>query len=190
MTYAGIAISGKAGAGKNALADELNLRLVGRGLWPFEITFAEGVKRELLERYGMRKEDPGGREKLVEIGHGRRQVEPDYWVHSLADRLAHLNPFGGYPVITDMRYKNEYDWARRAGFLMVRVDATQVDRMAVLGRRGEDPLFSESEHPSECELDEEQFTVRFWNPHGELLELGRWAYRIAELACGEVEAAA
>lgn len=191
MNYRGIALSGKAGAGKNAFARELAPRLLQHGLWPVEINFADGLKLEMLERFGLKKEDPGGRDKLLEIGHGRRLEDPNYWVKALALRVDSLRPYGCFPLITDMRYLNEYGYASREMFLRVRVDATAMDRGSALSRRGEDREFAYSEHPSETQLDDASFDLRFWNPHGDTgISLAHHAALAAELVAGEVELAA
>lgn len=187
MSFAGVAIAGKAGAGKNAFAAELESVLAERGIWTTQVAFAEGVKRELFELYGLRKEDPGGREKLIEIGDGRRQADPDYWVRAMAERVDSLRPYGVVPLITDMRYLNELEWAETARFVTVRVDATPMDRQVVLASRGEDREFAFSDTPSEVDVDDELFTVRFWNPHGSRLVLFHYACLVADLLDGTVE---
>lgn len=187
MTYAGVAISGKAGAGKNAFARALQDELARRGQWSVEVGFADALKCELLEVYGLRKEDPGGREKLLEIGHGKRQLDQDYWVKRLAQRLDSLSAYGLIPLITDMRYLSELEWATRAGMLTVRVDASGVDRGYVLYQRGEAPEFAWSDHPSEVELDESVFRVRFWNPHGDMRNLESQACVVADFLLGEAD---
>lgn len=190
MSYTGVCINGKAGAGKNHLAALIVDLLAQRGQWGVEVAFAEGVKRELWETRRMRKEDVGGREALVEIGHGRRVTQPDYWVEKMAERLAQILPFGVVPIITDCRYANELEWARRFRFVTVRVDASVLDRAVVLQQRGEDLEFASSDHPSECELDEAMFHLRFANPHhlpGVASGAASW---IVELLVGEAELAA
>jgi hypothetical protein len=186
----GIAISGKAGAGKNALAIHLADQLLGHGYWPYELGFAEGPKRELFERTGLTKTDPGGREALIDLAHSRRSDDKDYWVNVLSDRVDSLILFGLVPIITDMRYANELLWAGMSGFLAIRVDATRVDRMVALATRGEDPFFCDSEHPSEVELDEGVFDMRCWNPHSGFLSLERIAADVAETFFGQVDVAA
>lgn len=188
--HVGIAISGKAGAGKNAFARVVAEQLAQHGQWGAEFNFADELKRELWEVHGLRKEDPGGREKLVWLGHGRREEYPDYWVERLARRVTDVLPYGVVPIITDCRYLNELSWARRFGFVTVRIDSTALDRSAVLHARGEDAVFAYSEHASETELDEEWFHLRFWNPHSTVAPLHEAAFYAVELLLGEVEIAA
>lgn len=186
-----MAFSGKAGAGKNTLARAVQDELARRNQWAVEVGFADALKKELLDHYGMTKEDPGGREKLLEIGHGRREADEDYWVRRLAQRIDSLRPYGVLPLVTDLRYLSELKWARAAGFLVVRVDASGIDRGYVLHLRGEDPSFAYSDHPSEVELDEEDFTVRIWNPHGDGVgRLVSQAYRLTDMLLGQADVAA
>lgn len=187
----GVAISGKAGAGKNAFAHILGKELTRRGLWPTEVTFADQLKRDVLEKYGLTKADPGGREVLVNYSNAIRKKDPLHWVKILARRCDSLIPFGATPVVTDLRYLNEYEWVAEAGLVTVRVDATVVDRIAVLLARGEDTAFAESEHESEVGLDEATFDVRFWNPHGDLgMALLRHAILVADVLDGADDRAA
>lgn len=187
MTYNGIALSGKAGAGKNALANEIEEMLVRRGLWPMQAAFADAVKREMWDLHKLRKEDPGGRDMLVGIGYGRRQEQPDYWVEQMAGHLAQFTPFGALPILTDMRYQNEYDWAQRSGLLVVRVDATLPHRRAALLRRGESPEFCETDHPSETQLDDSPFDLRVWNDHSDPWSLAAIGSLVVDLLVGDAE---
>ena len=160
--------------------------MVDLGHWPHELGFADGPKAELFETTGLSKGDEGWRDTLIELAHSRRGEQPDYWVDKLARRLVSLSPCGAVPIITDMRYYNELVWAAGNEFVTVRVDATHLHRMAVLHSRGEDPFFSESKHPSECELDESGFDFRFWNDHDSPFVLPHYAGRVIEMLLGQV----
>lgn len=178
----GVAISGKAGAGKNAFALEIQRVLAARSVWAVSVSLADALKQDVKRLYGLEKSDPGGREKLVEYGHGMRQVCPDYWIRRLARHTDSLTPHGVIPLVTDVRYENEMKWAQAADFLSVRVDATAMDRGYVLYRRGEEVEFAHSDHPSETELDEWAFDLRFWNPHGDNgWAMWHYAVRVADL---------
>ena len=183
----GIAISGKAGAGKNAFATVLAEALVERGQWPTDIAFADELKRQLWVRYGMVKGDPGGREMLFKIGKELRGGDIDFFVKHLAGVVGSLIPYGVSPIITDLRYLNEYEWCKANGFVLVRVDATFLDRTLALSSRGEDPVLASSEHPAECDLDEEFFHVRFGNEHGRMAPMFTAAFLSMELLDDEVE---
>lgn len=187
MKYNGVAIAGKAGAGKNTLARQLQAELWERGIWAVEFGFADALKAEMWELHGLTKEMPGGREMLVQLGHGRRERDPHYWIGRLAARLDSLSPYGIVPVITDMRYANEMKWATWAGLITVRVDATGMDRAVALARRGEDPDFAYSDVPSEVELDDATFDVRFWNAHGSVTVIPHMARVVADLLDGTAE---
>lgn len=165
MNYAGVAISGKAGAGKDTLANELGAVLAQRGTWASRIGFSDALKEDVLRIWGLTKEDPGGRDRLVEYGLAARREDPDVWVSRLAQKVDSLSPHGFFPIVADLRYANEHAWARDVGYLLVRIDTLRLDRMAVLARRGEDPDFADSDLESEVALDDAEFDVRVWNPH-------------------------
>ena len=182
----GVAISGKAGAGKNAFALEIQRVLALRGVQSVSVGFADALKEDVKRLYGLQKGDPGCRERHLEHGHGMRQACPDYWIRRLAKQTGSLTPLGLIPLVNDVRYKNEMRWAQASDFLAVRVDATAMDRGYVLYQRGEDVEFAHSDHPTETELDEWAFDLRFWNPHGDNgSALSHYAVRVADRVMGQ-----
>lgn len=166
----GFAIGGKAGAGKNALGDSLMAILANMGYWPSLFAFGDVLKAEVWAEYRLRKEDPGGREALLTHGALRRSQDVDYFVNQLGRRVYDSLNYGIVPIITDVRYQNEWLWSSRCGLTLVRVEAHVVDRVRALLERGEDPQLAFSDHPSECELDEAEWHYRLRNPHGESID--------------------
>src|SRR3990167_2332529 len=132
--YAGIAISGKARAGKSTLA----MMLTGKLGAPWHVeSFSDAVLEEfakekwqveyaehgldpLLERINANKEN--FRPELIELGQRRRAAEPDYWIHRL--------PCNPNAIIPNCRFRNEYNHFKKNDFYMVRVDATSEVREA------------------------------------------------------------
>jgi hypothetical protein len=163
----GVALSGKAGSGKTTLANILCEKMAGREMWPTQLSFGDHVKAELFRLHGIRKGDPGSREALIGLGALRRNEDPDYWVKLVEAQLDSLSPYGVVPVVTDLRFTNEKERMAGRGLVTVRVDATGMDRGYQLYRRGEQPEFAYSGEPGECQLDDADFDIRFWNPHGD-----------------------
>jgi phosphomevalonate kinase len=149
----GFAIGGKAGAGKNALADSLSSALLELGHWPTQLAFGDVLKAEVWSRFRLKKDDPGGRQRLIEWGDHRRAQHPDYFVKALSKIITASTPYSMLPIITDVRRHNEFDYCRDAGFYMVRVEAPRTMRMWALEGRGEDVSLVDVVHPTECELD-------------------------------------
>ena len=187
MIYAGVAISGKAGAGKDTFARHVMDELADRGIWSHRIGFADAVKEDVERIYGLTKADPGGREALVEYSNVARAENPLVWIERLDERLESLSPYGLVPLIADLRYANEKVWAQGRNMLTVRVDATGMDRAVVLTQRGECVELAYTDHVAETELDEAEFAVRFWNPHGSLSVLPHYAKLVVDLLDGTVE---
>lgn len=167
---AGIAISGKAASGKSALAAALADLLAGQHPGAVVMPIASEVKREVLELYGLTKDDPGGRQKLMEHGEGQREADPFYWIRRLEERVAREVRASGefIPIIDDVRYLNELEWAIDRGFYVVRIDAPWNQRRKWIQDRGGDVSVVSSFHPSEKELDGEgdRFQSRVFNRLG------------------------
>lgn len=181
-TKRGVAISGKAGAGKNAFALEIQRVLATRGVRAVQVSLAAAVKADVKRLYCLEKGDIGARKKLIEHGYGMRAVCADYWIRRLAKQTDSLTLYGVIPLVVDVRYENEIEWAQASDFLCVRVDATAMDRGYALYRQGEEIEFAVSDHPSEVELDDWDFDLRFWNPHGDNgSALSHYAVRVADL---------
>lgn len=156
-----IAISGKAGAGKSALAE-----LLVEALYPDarRVSFADAIKKKVWDTYRLQKSDPGGREKLIEVGETLRDANPDHWIHQLAFTIDHVWPPDSYiPVIDDLRFRRELEWCRERGFYVVRVDAPTTERLGRLISGGHDVEVVYSRHPGETELDGADFDFRFSN---------------------------
>lgn len=190
MKYRGVAVSGKAGAGKDTFIRYLQDVLAERGIWSGRVGFADEVKRDVLEIYGLAKADPGGREKLIEYSNAARAENPLVWIERYAETTGSLSAYGVVPLIADLRYQNEMDWCEQNGYLTVRVDATGMDRATALALRGEDTALAYSDTVSEVELDDAVFDLRFWNPHGSVTVLPHFAIAAADLFDGTIETVA
>jgi hypothetical protein len=77
---------------------------------------------------------------------GRDVWARDVWVHALLRRLGDLESENPGIVVTDLRFRDEFEALREAGFLMVYLDAP----VEFLRIQPEDPKYL---HPSERDLD-------------------------------------
>lgn len=64
---------------------------------------------------------PEVRRILQRVGEGVRGVDPDFWLLTLLNKLLVPSLLGLPVVVTDVRYRNEADSLRLAGFTLVRV---------------------------------------------------------------------
>lgn len=139
-----IAISGKMRAGKTTLANRLSKSTAA----PVR-SFAEPLKNGLrcmgVDVYGPERD----REAMQAIGLWfRENRDPDWWVKAFHGYTVEDRHFTGC-IIDDMRFKNEHQWAREKGFLLVRIETPYNVRL----NRGANPELEG--HISETDLDDE-----------------------------------
>ncbi|MFA5307379.1 MAG: AAA family ATPase [Candidatus Babeliales bacterium] len=144
----GICLTGKAGSGKSTIAEQL-----AKNDGFTRMSFAQKVKdiaRDILMR-PIDKTDPLDREFLQKLGTDlARKRDPDVWIKHFFTAYAQWTRFlKNRFVVDDCRFKNEADFLREHGFVIVRVEGRGYD-MGALGA-----------HASETELDEigADFTV-------------------------------
>jgi dephospho-CoA kinase len=138
-----IAIAGKMGSGKSLLAKQFIEKYNFK-----HVSFAYGVKKVAMDVFGLNEEEAFGEKKdrvlLQKIGNTMRQVDDMVWI-KLALRESNVDNV----VIDDVRYKNEYQALKDAGFIMVKVMAPESTRQNRLGDK-----FANPEHISEVDLDD------------------------------------
>lgn len=149
----GIAISGRAGSGKSTFAGLLVEMLDEAGIPSERMSFADELKREVFELYGITKDDVGGRDVLIRHGEARRLADPDVYIRPVDKRARLAQVCGILPVIDDLRFRREYEWAGRCGLVTVRVVATMAWRASRLSAQGFDGSFAWSGEVGEVDLD-------------------------------------
>ncbi|MFE2409834.1 hypothetical protein ACFXDE_15975 [Kitasatospora sp. NPDC059408] len=140
MGHPNIALIGKARAGKDTIAETLVHRFQYTRL-----AFADPLKDMLLrvdplvmDRFGLgavrlsevvdtkgweaaKDQHPEARRLLQHFGQTLRDHEPEFWLQMLMDKVRTADRWGLPVVVADVRYPNEADALRRAGFRLVRV---------------------------------------------------------------------
>jgi len=145
----GIVLVGRAGSGKDTVADYLvsrygfrryafadKLKEIARDLFPEQ--FVNGIKPRRL---------------LQDLGTQIRRLDPDVWINYLFSRIERENPERA--VITDCRYQNELQAAMSRWFVPLRIICSDEIRQQRLIKRdgvGIDPEVSA--HPSENDVFE------------------------------------
>lgn len=144
-----IAISGKMGSGKTTFANYL---IEKHGYT--HASFARQLKDSAMELFGLSYEQAYGSEKdrefLQKFGQSMRELDDDVWVKKLVNSLDD----DSLVIIDDMRHINEYNAMSDAGFLLIRMEATEDIRKERLGER-----FKNSDHISETALDTHHFPI-------------------------------
>ncbi len=149
----GCAFSGRAGSGKSTLSRALRDVLTAQGQPAQVFSFADPIKREVFELYGLVKTDPGGREALIEHGERRRAEDSLYWCRQLEKDIRLAQAMGVLPVVDDLRFRAEGSFLASRGFWLVRVVAPVRVREERLEEQGMDPDFASTTHASETQLD-------------------------------------
>ena len=144
-----IAISGKAGSGKDTIAGIIYRRLRESWVTCRAIHYADLLKyicTSLFDWDG-KKNEPG-RELLQYVGTDViRKENPDYWVNFVIDMLHFFGDRWEYVLIPDARFPNEIDRLRDAGF--------DVHHLRVVRPRFDNGLTAEQKkHPSETAMNE------------------------------------
>lgn len=164
MRYPNIALSGKAGSGKDTVAAYLveehgftrlaladPLKEMAEIIDPIVSHVAGEPVRltRLLELHGWDRAKtvfPEVRRLLQQVGQTVRHRDPDFWLRALygaAERVA------GPIVVTDVRYPNELASLQRAGFTAVRITRPEIQPVR--------------DHDSETALDGVTFVDRILN---------------------------
>ena len=81
----GVCLAGRAGSGKSPLATHIVQAFDRQGKYAQKLSFADAIKQEVWELYGLKKTDLGGREALIQHGNARIELDPTYWVRRLMD---------------------------------------------------------------------------------------------------------
>lgn len=147
-----VAFSGRAASGKSSLARAVRDLLSLRGLPTRQVSFADQIKKEVWELYGLKKGDLGGREAIIKHGEYRRALDPLYWCRPVGKLIESAQADNNLIVVDDLRFRVEASFLRARDFHLCRCIAPAWLRMQRLEETGQDPSFALSTHPSEVEL--------------------------------------
>lgn len=152
--YDVIGIAGRAGAGKDTVADILSRELKGRP-W-YRYSFADPIKRATEFMFGWRRDQLEDRDfkeaicpkwgfsprramQLLGTEFGRACRE-DLWLHMASMELDEVKRgTGGGLIISDVRFPNEADWVRDNG-LLIHVDRAAGNETSETSHASEIPL--------------------------------------------------
>lgn len=111
MKYKGIALVGRAWAGKTTVAAMLaNCGFV-------RCSFAFSLKKAVWELWG----NPGDRKLLQQVGTVLRGIDPEVFVRRCVRDVRYFTKRNIAVVVDDVRYENEAEALRREGFMIVGV---------------------------------------------------------------------
>ena len=153
-----IPISGKAGHGKDTVAELIRLRLESDGKSVLVTHYADLLKYICRTFFGWNGEkDEAGRRLLQVVGTDIiRKEEPDFWVAFVIKILTMFRGYWDYVLIPDCRFPNEITYLREAGLQTLHVS---VFRPNYEGNLTEE----QKQHPSETALDDTEPDVLIIN---------------------------
>ncbi|MBH8600108.1 AAA family ATPase [Thermoactinomyces sp. CICC 23799] len=139
-----IALTGKAGAGKDSIAD-----LLVENCGFERLAFADALKEFDRQIFGESKVK--NRRRLQELGQLCRKFDEEVWIKHLDKKLEQA---GEKVVITDLRQMNEYEFCKRKGFVIVKVHADDDVRLERLKARGDNFQPEDLRHETELAVDD------------------------------------
>src|SRR5690625_3647293 len=152
-----IALTGKMRSGKSTVADILRYNHD----FTFPFSFGDKMKNIAAQLFPIETTQGKPRELYQTFGQKMREIDPDVWVKHLAKSVEFEekrgDPYG--IVIDDLRQPNEYDWARENGFVIIRVIASEEERIKRAKQAGDD--FDESSLAHETESHVDGFAVDY-----------------------------
>jgi hypothetical protein len=164
-----IIISGKAGSGKDTVANFIKEELEKHGKRVLVIHYGDAVKWVLREFFNWDgNKDAVGRTLLQRIGTDVvRSKFPNYWTAIVVGLLEAFEPYNDFDValVPDARFPNEVDIAleRLHNCVTVRINRRNAD-----GSEWINPNLTEEQrnHPSETSLDQFAFDYVIHNDEG------------------------
>ena len=145
-----IGLVGKAGTGKDTVAAYL---MAVYGFKKF--AFADRLKELDFELFG--PTEGKDRKRLQQFGQFCRSIDPDVWVKQLDKRI---RGYGGNVVITDIRQRNELDYCKENGFVIVKLFCDDEIRLQRMKERGDIFKSEDLNHETETQLD--SFDYDYW----------------------------
>lgn len=137
-----IAICGKAGSGKTAVADYICKKYGYK-----RHSIADEVKAIARNLFKMKGKD---RFLLQLIGKKMREIRPSVWLDYTIEKVGGKDGV----VIDDVRYPNEYEGLKAHGFVMVKVVSDRQTCLDRLTQRNGEPAIDRLDDESETALDD------------------------------------
>lgn len=155
-----IGICGRARSGKDTAAGYLALFYDFR---PF--AFGDALRESLYFVFPHLPREPKPRAILQRFGQWMREIDENVWIDktfNAVDRYAKRKGYDGEPahiVITDIRQQNEYDRLRAEGYSIIRITASNEERVRRAIDNGDNFTVHDLVHPTEQIVD--KFSVDF-----------------------------
>lgn len=146
-----IALTGKLRSGKDTVAEHF----VNSGFNAYKLSM--GIT-EIIQRFFPcdLKDGVKLREHYTTIGQGLRQLDDEVWLKRTWSEIQRNNILFNYKnvIITDLRQKNEEEFLRDKGFIIVKVEAADFLRVERAKKSDQDFDVSQMYHETELSVDE------------------------------------
>jgi dephospho-CoA kinase len=146
-----IAVTGEIRSGKDTVCEYIQEQYPKME----KLYFAEGI-REIIERYFPESMANGQkpRKHYQDIGQFMRTIDIDVWVNQVNDKYRYLNRWRNIEdfICTDLRQPNEYEWLKKNGFTVIKVECEpelRIERMKASGDKFE---MQDLVHPVEQQI--------------------------------------
>lgn len=153
-----ICISGKAGHGKDTIAELMKEHLIRQGKSVLVTHYADLVKYICKQFFGWNGlKDVNGRQLLQNVGTDVvRSQNPNYWVDFVIGILTMFSDKWEYVLIPDCRFPNEIEKMKQDGFNVITLRIVRSNYRSSLTNE-------QKNHPSETALDNYNFDYTIYN---------------------------
>lgn len=191
-----IGVTGKLGSGKDYITNNVIVPVIEKINYRYlQCAFADQIKVNVMTKNNISYSDvyenktPESRQLLqnegTEVG---REQDRNIWVKFLDNWInVHHNRGVNIYVISDARFKNEYEFVKKEG-IMIKVVAPNRNKDRLLKEsRGDESIYKKiSQHVSECDLDDfsnDKYDMVIYNDIDDpkLVDLDELQYRFEEL---------
>ncbi len=179
-----IGVTGKLGSGKDYITNNVIVPVIEKINYRYlQCAFADQIKVNVMTKNNISYSDvyenktPESRQLLqnegTEVG---REQDRNIWVKFLDNWInVHHNRGVNVYVISDARFKNEYDFVKNEG-IMIKVVAPNRNQERLLKEsRGDNSVYKKiSQHASECDLDDfpnDKYDMVIYNDTDNIVDL-------------------
>ena len=189
-----IGVTGKLGSGKDYITNNVIVPVIKKiNSRYLQCAFADQIKVNVMTKNNISYSDvyenktPESRQLLqnegTEVG---REQDRNIWVKFLDNWInVHHNRGVNVYVISDARFKNEYDFVKNEG-IMIKVVAPNRNQDRLLKEsRGDNSIYKKiSQHASECDLDDfsnDKYDMVIYNDIDNIIDLDELQCRFEKL---------
>lgn len=160
-----IGISGKIGVGKDYVTSNVVIPILKDSTY-LQLAFADQIKINVMSKMNVSYEDvyykktQESRQLLQQEGSICRNDDPDIWIKYFKNWAnVHMKRGVQHILISDCRYKNEFDYIKKNGGIVIKVVAPDRNNDRLIQEASSSGVFDDENfnkiksHQSECDLD-------------------------------------